>query len=813
MPIEILPPGENQWFETNPQNNILFMVEDPFWKTKTGSISPADAILYRGGQGFLERSTDGGVTWKSIRPGTNPPWFPAGNMWANVYQPFEPIPRPANGAPSYDNYIDAPVASALTYHGYSSSTARSGEHVVLATYTYPNSSGYLDQGDFNNELSVAWVLSTFDDWATHDWQQVICDMDLGKGTPTSSAGENVYTNTGAVTWVDAIKTGASQFAVFYRTGTTVYCTMITESGGTLTKQNTASQAGGIYNAILSADGDGNVYLGWVNSVTDGGGVHRYFAEVDKWDCSGTTPSYVARYTSSYLPDFNSTNQFGSGYCFYLTPSGRLAFIHYIYDPQTPNSNDDRKWHWFYFDIATNTYSTAYEFLNGTAGSGVPWGINVACKAIDGGNKCAFNYIENLNWTNRLQDDYFGYTFIMEIGTWTQLDKTQWLDEVDASLTFSQSPEASKLWSDNRWCFYHTIGSTGINAYMFYYDAVYDTLNRIPYSEPSDNGDSAFSNGQRCIREDPADIIGFCGQHMHWSDDVVFPSNSVRISNPQVDSIYCGFGDLSRYIRIAYSFSNPNYLLNAYIVTIPPKPPDDIFSRFGHNPSIAYRPDGNMVYICLPSYTSGVDGMAHVMDRLVREPNGQTKRVDYLDDYTDWYWGDWDYEFTKAEYLAGDTKVGVMPWVDEAPDGILFFGLLYGVTDPSQPGQIWGYSTAQGGFDIWTVNAFTDPCRAIVDIGGRLYAVAESVTGLKLYEAKAVLVDDGANMIYVSDVPLDDADHANVMDVDTLDNTIAIAAGSADVNMVVIAPPPWTSWTDVTLNHRVDRGVTGLIVLR
>ena len=53
MPIEILPEGENQWFETSAQPNILFMTIDPFWKTKTGSSSPSDSILYRGGQGVF----------------------------------------------------------------------------------------------------------------------------------------------------------------------------------------------------------------------------------------------------------------------------------------------------------------------------------------------------------------------------------------------------------------------------------------------------------------------------------------------------------------------------------------------------------------------------------------------------------------------------------------------------------------------------------------------------------------------------------------------------------------------------------------
>jgi len=812
MPIEILPEGENQWFETSAKPNILFMTLDPFWKTKTGSSSPMDAILYRGGQGFLERSTDGGVNWSSILPSTNPPWFVSGAMWTSVHDPYEPLPRPANGEPSYNNEIPAPVASALTYHGYTSSKTRSGEHCVLVTYTAANSAGYLDQANYNNELSVAWVLSTFNDWATHDWQQVIMNVDRGKGAPQSSSATNVYTNTTNPSGHDAIKTDTNLYAVFYRLGTTVYCTMMSESGGTLTKHNTASQSGGVW-GNLWADSNGNVYIGRINNEDDGG-KRRYFAEVDKWDCSGTTPSRTARYTSSWLPDYNTTTHFGSGYAFYLTPSGRFAFIYYNYDSGggPPYSNDVRMWHWFYFDILTNNYSTPYKFLDGTAGGGIPWGIDVSCNAIDGGNKCAFNYIENLNWTNRLQDDYFGYTFIMEIGTWTQLDKTQWLDEEDETLGWFQIVGASKLWSDNRWCFYHT-RSQGATAYMFSYDSVNNTLDRIPYTVSADNGDSASGASARCIREDPASILGFVGDHMHWSDDSLFPEKSVQITDPAITNIKCGFGDLSRYIRVVESFSSPNYLLDASIVTIPDKPPDDIFSRFGHNPSICYQPDGNRVFICLPSYSDGVDGMAHVVDILYREPNGQTGRVDYLDDYTLYYWSDWDYSFTKAEYLAGDTYVGVMPWVDEAPDGVLFFGLPYGVNFPTWPDQIYGYSAAQGEFYIWGVNGFVDPCRAIVDIGGRLYAVAQSATVLKLYEAKATMADDGANMVYVSDLPLDDANYGNVMDVDTLDNTFAVAAGSADVNIVAIAAPPWTSWTDVTLNHRVDRGVTGLIVFR
>jgi len=63
---------ENDWTELTSEN-VEDLIEDPFWKLKTGSFSPSDAIVIRCGLGYIKRSTDGGLTFSDVTPTTNPP--------------------------------------------------------------------------------------------------------------------------------------------------------------------------------------------------------------------------------------------------------------------------------------------------------------------------------------------------------------------------------------------------------------------------------------------------------------------------------------------------------------------------------------------------------------------------------------------------------------------------------------------------------------------------------------------------------------------------------------------------------------------
>ncbi len=814
MPINILPEGEPDWIEFNLQPNILFMAVDPWWKIKTG-IDPDNARVYRGGAGFFERSDDGGKTWASILPGTPPPWFPAGReVWNQSYSEREPVPRPATAAPSYDNYVTAPTAAQLTYHSYSGSAARTDEHVVLATYTLDDAAGELNgtPGDFTNELSVSWLLYTFDDWVTHEWNQLLMNTWQGDSIPSEGSETAVHSETRGSLFEAAIRTGNNLFAVFNLRNNGIldpdelYCHMISESGGTFSVDGSASDVADRWNHVFAGSDltlweyQGHVYMAGHTTVAPV--ADDDFYDVSEWDCSGSTPSLVGT-TRLLLPTFYPPDAtFQSGQSFYMTPSGRLAFTLKV------DGGGQIDWYWFYYDSNTTAFSTLHRFWSGTS-SQVPNQIDITAQAIDGSNKCAIAMLEQ--WG---ADDYFGYTFIMTIGDWTQIGKEQYLEDLGATSPHGIGKQNSKLWDGGRWAFVPQINGNGGFFRVYTYDAVMNTLTYIPNVPDIYTQSDVINRGGFCLPQEPVSNIGFCGNNMHWVDKDVFPSGSVEISNPDRTGVVAGFGDLSRYVRLFTEFEDPNFIIKCSVVTVPPKPPDDMFSRFGHESSVSYTPDGNNVFVILPTF-DGVaeDDMVHYADNLEREPaHLGTGKIGYQTDFgTGWFWLAYD-NFTKVQLNNLLTFAGVNPWWDEGVDGILVFGLLDGVSSPTQPGQIEGWSTAQGIFDIWSVSLFTDPCRAVIDISSRIYAVAEATTVIKLYEAKAVLVDDGANMIYVSDSILDTANYGRIMDVDNIDDTIVVAGGAADLIMVVGASPPWTTWNNITLSHRNDRGVTSLVIM-
>jgi hypothetical protein len=70
--VHYKPSLSNLWTELTAEN-VEDLIQDPFWRTAQASTSPSDAILIRCGAGYIKRSTDGGSTWSTVTPSTNPP--------------------------------------------------------------------------------------------------------------------------------------------------------------------------------------------------------------------------------------------------------------------------------------------------------------------------------------------------------------------------------------------------------------------------------------------------------------------------------------------------------------------------------------------------------------------------------------------------------------------------------------------------------------------------------------------------------------------------------------------------------------------
>jgi len=69
--VDYLPPGSSTWVQRTAEATS-FLIADPFWRIKTSPVS-AEAILIRGGVGYLKWSDDAGVTWSTITPSSDPP--------------------------------------------------------------------------------------------------------------------------------------------------------------------------------------------------------------------------------------------------------------------------------------------------------------------------------------------------------------------------------------------------------------------------------------------------------------------------------------------------------------------------------------------------------------------------------------------------------------------------------------------------------------------------------------------------------------------------------------------------------------------
>jgi hypothetical protein len=93
----------------------------------------------------------------------------------------------------------------------------------------------------------------------------------------------------------------------------------------------------------------------------------------------------------------------------------------------------------------------------------------------------------------------------------------------------------------------------------------------------------------------------------------------------------------------------------------------------------------------------------------------------------------------------------------------------------------------------------------------VYALLNTSTTLDLYTEKATLNDAGDDMQLVSATTLDDASVGIIAAVDGRDGTFVVV-GVTDTIIVIAALPPWTSWGNLTLSHRIDADVTGVVVL-
>jgi len=130
--VDYLPPGSSTWVQRTAEATSC-LIADPFWRIKTSPVS-AEAILIRGGVGYIKRSINAGVSWSTITPGTDPP-------------------NDAGDSP-------APTAATIEYIQAEGSHINQDEFVFLATWQNAGS-------DWRS-----WLVYTDDNGATWAWKSL-----------------------------------------------------------------------------------------------------------------------------------------------------------------------------------------------------------------------------------------------------------------------------------------------------------------------------------------------------------------------------------------------------------------------------------------------------------------------------------------------------------------------------------------------------------------------------------------------------------------------------------------------------------------
>jgi hypothetical protein len=131
--------------------DVKDLIEDPYWRTKTASNSPDDAICFRCGVGYIKRSTDGFESVDvDVTPGTNPP-------------------NDAGDSPG-------PTATGVTYFMMEGSYPNQDEFAVLARWQNATSQWR------------SWIAYTINNGTSWSWSSLSAG---GGGAPTFGTTENI----------------------------------------------------------------------------------------------------------------------------------------------------------------------------------------------------------------------------------------------------------------------------------------------------------------------------------------------------------------------------------------------------------------------------------------------------------------------------------------------------------------------------------------------------------------------------------------------------------------------------------------------
>jgi hypothetical protein len=180
---------------------------------------------------------------------------------------------------------------------------------------------------------------------------------------------------------------------------------------------------------------------------------------------------------------------------------------------------------------------------------------------------------------------------------------------------------------------------------------------------------------------------------------------------------------------------------------------------------------------------------------------------------------WEEDTTDPSDITARNVMGKM-YRDDTQDDIIFIhGNMDLLSYPSDP-----YTVARVDVSNWVASQSISWTAILngADVTG--WSLADAAA-LLLYSSTLYVIKDTGSACHLweyNDTPddwtlvggpisLDSVNH-DCLDVDNASGDIVVAGRVADLIMVVSAPSPYTSWSNLTFSHRNDRGVTGLLVL-
>jgi len=351
--------------------------------------------------------------------------------------------------------------------------------------------------------------------------------------------------------------------------------------------------------------------------------------------------------------------------------------------------------------------------------------------------------------------------------------------------------------------------------MYYFDIIDMTLTLVPHlaapcditlpamaATTNENYIGRFlSDGNGKVVYGNEDTINVYYSLIDWgfklfqfSDDITPPDS---YTSPQAVS-YC-LMDGTDEVAICY-FYNAGPAIKAVRNVFALDPTDYMYGFFMED--VGVEINGQYIYVTGYYFHFDVENQATLYSsQLERAGDGS---IDYTG-APDPFWVQLD-RYVDRTGLDDNTSQARFLVDPSGANKFWYYGLMDSYNDPGQEVYFWYYNGSTFSTTI-TYGAWgTSRLAGLRLYGGKMHAIRDTGAVIQLY-----IESTGQVLVYQSDGNIAGINDV-VMDMDYRDGTVVVAADVAGSIIVTLCASPYSSWSDITLSHLNDRGVTGILVL-